>query len=304
MKRNDKGQALLLVIAAMGIFLFGAVGMAVDGAQLYAHRQMAQAAADAAAQAGLFSIFAGTKTTLGASHTCSTTDTDTACVYARNNGFGGTAADTVVISFPGTACGSSTCFNGVTSSPNPKYPHPFEQVTITRTVNTTFMGMLGTSSSTVKAIGAAGIVQSSSPVPILVLDPTGSPSLSLSGNPNIVICGGPQRSIQVNSNAAGAININGNKATIDLHKAGPADSGACDTGTGGDLGVFGGTAGFPSWLTPTGSTEHYVKPAAPINDPLRSISPPAKPGTNGTETTSGFGTNAGEGDCPTSAGVK
>src|SRR5438045_2863314 len=51
MKNNRKGQALLLVVTALGIFLVGAMGLVIDGGQMYAHREMAQAAADAAAQA-------------------------------------------------------------------------------------------------------------------------------------------------------------------------------------------------------------------------------------------------------------
>ena len=47
----------------MGIFLIGALGLAIDGGQMYAQRQMAQAAADAAAQAGIMSIFNGTNAT-------------------------------------------------------------------------------------------------------------------------------------------------------------------------------------------------------------------------------------------------
>src|ERR1700739_1304708 len=100
MRNNEKGQALLLVVVALGVFLLGAIGLALDGAQLYAHRQMAQAAADAAAQAGLFSIFAGTVTCpiagcVYTNHTCAAADLSTAtptqylsaCTYAQANGF-------------------------------------------------------------------------------------------------------------------------------------------------------------------------------------------------------------------------
>jgi hypothetical protein len=290
MRNREKGQSLLLVVLALGIFLLGSIGLAIDGAQLYAHREMAQAAADAAAQAGIFSIFGKTKTTTGASHTCSTTDTDIACTYARNNGFGGTTNDTVVITYP------SSPYNGVTGSPN--YTYPFEQVTITRTVSTTFMKMFGTSSTTVKAIGGAGIVQTTSPVPILVLDTAGAPSFSLGGNTTVIICGGPQRSIQVNSSSSSALSVGGS-AYVDLSKAGPADPGNCSSGNGGDFGVVGGTAGFPTgWLTPVGSTEHYIQPSAPLNDPLASVSAPSKPAGNAVVTTTGAGTTAGSGDCP------
>ena len=61
-RKGESGQALVLVAAALGIFLLGAVGLAVDVGQLYAHRQMAQNAADAAAEAGILSMFNGSNT--------------------------------------------------------------------------------------------------------------------------------------------------------------------------------------------------------------------------------------------------
>ena len=104
-RHNQKGQALVFVVIAMGIFLIGSLGLAIDGGQLFIHRQMAQAAADAAAQAGIMSIFDGTNT-VGATQfpttgfTCTTTATSTPCVYARLNGFGAANTDTVSFTFP------------------------------------------------------------------------------------------------------------------------------------------------------------------------------------------------------------
>jgi Flp pilus assembly protein TadG len=80
--KDEDGQAIVLVALAMSLFLLAAVGLAVDGSTLYTHRQMAQAAADAAAQAGIMSIFDGTNTltgnaaafTAGTAFTCTTTD--------------------------------------------------------------------------------------------------------------------------------------------------------------------------------------------------------------------------------------
>src|SRR5580700_732675 len=103
------------MVVAMGILMMGAIGLAIDAGQMYAQRQMAQAAADAAAQAGIVSIFHGTNATAAypfgtgstpiASYVCTTTDLRTPCVYARNNGFGGTASDTVTLSYPATVAG-------------------------------------------------------------------------------------------------------------------------------------------------------------------------------------------------------
>src|ERR1019366_2552117 len=107
-RKNEKGQAILLVVVAMGIFLVGALGLAIDGAQLFGHRGMAQVAADAAAQAAVLSIFNGTNVgnvpakndfaaTTAYTHTCSTSDATTPCRFARRDGFGGTNEDVVFI---------------------------------------------------------------------------------------------------------------------------------------------------------------------------------------------------------------
>src|ERR1700733_13264863 len=104
--KDEDGQSIILVAVAMSIFLIGAIGIAVDGSNLYTQRQQAQLAADAAAQAGMMSIFDGTNSAGTAGFpttgpfTCTTTDTETPCVYAANNGFGGTSSDTVTVSFP------------------------------------------------------------------------------------------------------------------------------------------------------------------------------------------------------------
>ena len=60
---RESGQAVLLVIVGLSIFLIGALGLALDGAQMYAQQQMARAAADAGAQAGILSIYRGTNAT-------------------------------------------------------------------------------------------------------------------------------------------------------------------------------------------------------------------------------------------------
>src|ERR1700688_1395953 len=83
---SRSGQAVIVMVACLSIFMIGALGLAIDGAQMYAQRQMAQTAADAAAQAGILSIFDGTNSgggaafTTGSSFNCSTTDARTPCV--------------------------------------------------------------------------------------------------------------------------------------------------------------------------------------------------------------------------------
>lgn len=288
---DEDGQALVFVALAMSIFLLGAVGLAVDGSHLYAQRQMAQAAADAAAQAGIMSIFDGTNTGGSAGFltsstiTCSTTDLRTPCKYASLNGFGSTASDTVTVKFP-----ADTAAPGVSFSSDAVH---LIQVTVQRTVNTTIMHLLGPASTTVSATAMAAIVSVISPTPILVTHPTLSNSFTLSGTPSITICGGPARSIQVNSSSSSAVSLGGN-SSVDLSHAGPLDNGTCGTGTGADFGNWGGPSTKPGGMTlGVGS---YVAPASPIQDPLASVSPPAVPAAAPAPTALGNGVSG----CPAS----
>ena len=212
LKKNEKGQSIVLAAAALSLFLLGGLGLMVDASHMFAQRQMAQIAADAAAEAGISSIFEAvnttTNTTAGA---CTSTDARSSCKYAQADGFN-LAHDTVTISF-------LTSVAGVT--PSPDYTTPCVQAVVTRLVNTTFMGMLGASASTVLARGTACIVQTPSRTPILVLDKTDSGTFSLGGTPNIVICGGMSQRIQVDSTDSSSVSTNGAKATVDLSQGGP-----------------------------------------------------------------------------------
>jgi hypothetical protein len=296
--KEEDGQTIVLAALAMSIFLFGAIGLAVDGAHMYAQRQMAQTAADAAAMGGIMTIFGGTTGATGtgfsttSSFTCTTTDTRTPCAYASKNGFGGSASDTVTVTFP-----ASTAAPGVVLSPDPAFPVTLIQATVTRNVSTTLMALLGPTVSTVSASAMAAIVSVNAPVPILITHPSMDGSLSMNGNPNIQICGGPSRSIQVNSRSGVANNAVGNNAIIDLSHAGPLDKkGDCSTGTGADFGTLGGPSSPP--FTFQGGTKpgKYRQPAQAIPDPLAGVPAPPVPTTPGTV---GPSIGAGTGMCPT-----
>jgi hypothetical protein len=294
-RRKQSGQAILLVVVASGILLVGAMGLAVDGATLYAHRQMAQSAADAAAQAAIMSIFSGTDTvTTTGSYTCPSSlagspATYAACQYASKNGF---SSSEVSVSYCKNGAASCVTFgssadSGVTLSPD--FSPAAAHVAITRQVATTLIGMLGGSATTVKAVATAVIVRDTVPVPMIITHPFLSGSFSMGGGGSasgIKFCGGPQQSIQVNSSSTTALSIN-NGSTVDLHKAGPADDGTCSSGTGSDFGVFGDTqygTGLPSFLTGctgcAGTTTHYIQPSPPIPDPLMHVDPPTAPATS------------------------
>src|SRR5262249_7603204 len=151
-------------------------------------------------------------------------------------------------------------------------------VLISRPVNNTFMRILGASATgTIKAAATAAIMKVTNPIPIVVLHPTMAGAFSASGGggaaPNIKICGGPPKSIQVNSNNAAAVSVGGSQA-IDLSKGGPSDTGGnCTTGTGTDFAVSGGpdppsATTLPSWMTPTGTSTHYYSHDPKVPDPL------------------------------------
>lgn len=306
-KNSEKGQAILLVVVACGLFMLGALGLAVDGAQLYGHREMAQIAADGAAEAAALDILGGTNTGTNAfgsaGFTCTNgTDARTPCAHARLNGFGlSGSTDQVIVEFPSTVSGVT-----LASDISPAAVH----VRIVRGVRGSLIRLLGASAiSNIAATATAAILQVTSPVPILVLHPTLTNALTMKGGgsgTSIQICGGPSQSIQVNSKDPAALLLSGSP-TIDLSKAGPADDGKCDSGTGASVGVFGG----PSTIaTRTGSgpcgtfsgvclgtTGHYLQPNPPILDPLRKISPPSQPGVLGTTTSLAPGVR----DCPLSS---
>jgi hypothetical protein len=204
---REDGQAVILVVVAMSILLIGAVGLAIDGGQMYAQRQMAQAAVDAAAQAGIMSIFNGSNATsahpfgtgtLPGSSTCTTADLRTPCVYARNNGFGGTPADTVTLSFPVTV-------SGVTLS---SATVPAFAVTVQRTLQTgliRFVGAPATVSITAKA--TAGLVGTVSPYSIYALDRSSAQNAFLAtGGARVALGGG---AIVVNSTNNDAATVSG-----------------------------------------------------------------------------------------------
>lgn len=290
-RKQEKGQAVILVLVSMGAFMIGAIGFALDGSHLFAQRQMAQTAADAAAQAAIMSVYDGTNGSgaagfsTEASFTCATTDARTPCKYASLNGFGAIASDTVGVSFPTTA-------PGVNLWSDSGYPIAIVKVNVSRSVPTTLMRFLGASATTVTATATGAVISTAGPVPLLITHPTLSGALSINGNTKIKICGGPPMSIQVNSSSATAYTGGG---TVDLSHAGPNDSGNCDTGTGADFGVWGGQTTNPGSVQ-LGTTGKYLAPSSPGLDPLASVPAPAMPGSAGTTTAVG----AGQYGCPSS----
>src|SRR5882757_10400802 len=53
----ERGQVFLAIVIFIAMFLLAVVGLATDYTQVWAHRQMAQGAADAACQAAAADLF-------------------------------------------------------------------------------------------------------------------------------------------------------------------------------------------------------------------------------------------------------
>src|SRR6266851_9509910 len=163
-RNRQAGQTTTIVALALGLFLLGVAGLAVDVTSWVFHRQMAQGAADAACTAGVMDLVASASggASFGnfptgsppASFLCSgatTAPTPAACQYAGFNGYnaGGLvanqASNDVKISFPGSAPGLGVC-----SATNPPpcipaastAPYPYILVNVFDRVPTTFTGIL------------------------------------------------------------------------------------------------------------------------------------------------------------------
>ena len=317
MRNPRAGQAILLLLLALGIFLLGALGWAVESSLYYTHRQMAQAAADAAAQAAITSIYArtntGTNVMDGTAFTCANgNDARTPCHFARQHGFGHTgSSDVIAVDFPGSVPGVAG-LSGETPA--------IVGVTISRPFSSGLTQLVGGLGATVRARGVAAILIEVSPVPILVMHPDWPEAMAINGNPTIQICGGPPRSIQVNSSSLTSFAVQGGGGgsnIIDLSGAGPGGTLLGCNGSGGELGNHGGPFNFSA--TSNGYPGGTILPAGdgtyiqtlPIDDPMAVPMPvglePANPGGGHPApvevTASGAGAADPEG-CPLPAGQK
>ena len=288
-RTREAGQTITLVLLGLGLFLLGAVGIAVDVSNWWFHRQMAQGAADAACTAGVMDLLANATngTSVGfpggsppAAFQCSQNTTKATCQYAALNGYnsGGLTANTpsndVFVSFPGSVPGLNVCGP---SNPPPCVPasvgSPFIEVVVRDRVPTTFTGLIrGKRTVDVAASAVCGVIQSTAPVPIIVLNPSCPHAFELSGSATVKIVGGPSRSIQVNSNnttcaAAGSNSGNGctGNPTVDLSHGGP-------NFTGSEFAVFGAPK-TPSVTFQPGSTGDWAT-GAPISDPYALVPAP------------------------------
>jgi hypothetical protein len=287
-RSSQQGQTLIPIIIFIGLFLMAMLGVAADYTQVWAHRQMAQGAADAACEAGAADLYLNAVdpaasgagglqsfSWIGAGFDCSSTTASTPpCRYATLNGYSGS---NVHVSFPSSLPGVATLPSSLAT------PFPYMEVTITDPVSMSFTKMVGAASTvSIKAKAGCGVTPINVPVPLVILHTSASGALSVTGSSKIRIFGGPQRSIQIDSKDSGALTA----GTVDLSQGGPAN-------TGSDLAVFGGPTTAPASVN-VGTTGHYLSPAAPFGDPFATKSVPAVPVTVGSVTPVPFAING----CP------
>ena len=314
-RTKQSGQVMLFVLLGLGIFLIGAMAFAIDLSNMWFNRQSAQTAADAACTAAAMDMLVGaTNGTMpsNANFTPSSKNTydcnsasplPSPCSYASLNGYSssisqtnvgsGAIGDNVFMDFPSAA---SVGLGGLNLPPSSVAPAALVRVQITENIPTWFAGMLkGMSKQSTGASSICAVLEATSPIPILVLNPTISGSLSMNGGGNvkgtgdILIAGGPSKSIQVNSSSSTAVSTSG----------GPSINLCAGNGTycGSSMGVWGSDptpSGFWNTVskctsvnnlcTATQTAPQFNSPSAPIADPLASISAPADMGFNGTVT--------------------
>ena len=285
----QQGQAFLIIVILVAFFLLAVLGLATDYTQVWAHRQMAQGAADAACQAGAADVFLkGTDPTastdfpgldfswIGSTFDCGALPNSVPCKYALFNGYSGS---NVSVSFPSTLDGVSGIPAGF-----PSVANPYIKVTITDPVDTYFTRIASSIKTVnVKASASCGLSSVITPVPLVVLHRTASPSFQVNGTASVKVIGGPTRSIQVDSSSSTAVTV----GTVDLHLAGPSNSGA-------DFALFGGPTTQPGGVN-VGTSGHWIPGANPFGDPFAAVAAPASaPATGGTATPVPFGLNG----CP------
>jgi Putative Flp pilus-assembly TadE/G-like len=283
---SERGQAFLVIIIFIAVFLLGATGLATDYTQIWTHRQIAQGAADAACQAGAADLYlkaldpAAESTYgldlswIGSSFDCSSKPDSAPCRYASLNGYSGSA---VAVSFPSTVGGAPSL------PPGSGVANPYIKVTITDPVPLVFAKLVSSSGTfNISAKAECGLDPISVPIPLVILHPTANAALSVSGAATIKIFGGPNRSIQVNSTSSTAVVA----GTVDLSQAGPG-------GTGADLAVAGGPSTKPAGVS-LGTTGKWITGVIPSGDPWGAIPAPGVPSTAGTATPVPFAVNG----CP------
>jgi len=273
---NDSGQAAISIAMMLSLFLLAVLGFSVDLTNVWFHRQAAQAAADAACEAGASDMLAmnsglsltSTGFTAGTASNCTLNTSATMCAYAGFNGYNGAglsstaASNSVSWTFPATVTGVTP---GVGTN-------PFMTLTISENVKTYLMSLLTASHyQNINVSSTCGIGMVNSAAPMVVLNPTISGAFTYSGGGTLNIVGGPGRGLQVNSSSSTGIAWSAS-GMINLSKGGANQTGSDSAVVGGPTTVptNGSSSGFNG-----GTTGTWRSNVLPVPDPFGSVPSPA-----------------------------
>lgn len=314
-RQHEEGQVMLLTVLALAVFLIGTIAFAIDLSNMWFNRQSAQTASDAACTAAAMDMLVGATNgsmPTGANFVASaanTYDCSTAspvpapCSYASLNGFtssisqssgnSGTIGTNVFMDFNTLANANKWGLGNLNFPPVATAAAPLVRIRITSNIPTWFAGMLkGMTQQSTGATSICAVLQATSPIPILVLNPTIANAFQVQGTPNVAIIGGPSKSVQVNSSSTSAASFGGNTANVNLCAGG-------GTYCGSAMGVWGSLSSLPGgnqfYSSPSTCTANrpsgapactasqtgpqFNDPSAPIADPLAPQVAPSIPTT-------------------------
>lgn len=172
--QDQRGQQLVIMALFMPI-LIACLAFTVDFGNVYVRHRMVQNAADSASSAGVTVLVEEGESAAEA----------VAYHYANANGFDN---------------------NGTTNTVDVAFPGDCVRATVTEFVPPLLARVIWNGTFTVRAVAAACNVQESWPFSVIVLDPTASKALELSGGAELLT---PNGNVHVNSNDSKAVNTSG-----------------------------------------------------------------------------------------------
>src|SRR5882724_9282943 len=175
---RQRGQTFLVIVVFIAVFLLAVLGLATDYTQVWAHRQMAQGAADAACQAAAADLFLNAISPaasgqnglqsfswIGSPFDCSTNAGSPPCAYAALNGYSGS---NVNVTFPSSLAGVAPLPGGFGTVAN-----PYVKVKITDHVPMSFTKLVSSTGTVdISASAGCGLNPVAVPIPLVVLHPT------------------------------------------------------------------------------------------------------------------------------------
>ncbi len=252
--RPRRGVAIAQVVVCMTVLL-GVLAIVLDGGLLMAERRRAQATADAGALAAVAELFANYQSGNGVDTGAAATS---ATATANANGYTSSNSTITVRVNPANYLGGPHAGTQV--------PAGYAEVTVTYNQARYFSSLWGSGNIPVSARAAARGQWVNATPAILLLDPTASGSLTVTGNGNVTAKNG---AIIVDSNSASAIVTSGSNAVV------------TDATPGEPILVTGNPGYSGGGVSPT-----PIPSQVPTPDPFRFLPEPPQPAAAPNMTTS------------------